>query len=437
MKKIVVSVGLVALGASTLQAAEASTLNTMQKTKAWSIQATVRGFYDDNISAAPAPNETESAGFSVIPSVDYGFAGEQTSFNVGYAFTARYFDKQAPGRNDKSDYTHKFDADLSHVFSPTLDLLFSESFVIGQEPDLIRDTASLQPIDGDNMRNTFAVELNLAATQLLGFSFGYNNSFYDYDDDLIGAVGPTITAASNSGLYDRLEHEFRLDSRWRLQPKTTAVVGYTFARTSYTADQPIAGTIGIAPGLPGGIVMSDFRDADRHRFYVGADQVFDPTLSGSVRVGAEYSDFYNDPRGESQWSPYVMASLRYLYQTRTSFDAGVQYRRTAASGAGNSGAIFVRDMGTATVYGAVKHELVDNLFLTGNAALMHSTFYAPGDPLLDDESFLLYQLGLDLSYQFNPNLSAHVGYNYDQLESDPLLRDYKRNRVYLGVTAGF
>ena len=52
MKRIVASVGLVALGASGLRADSDSDL-TQNPNKPWSVSATLRGFYDDNINAAP------------------------------------------------------------------------------------------------------------------------------------------------------------------------------------------------------------------------------------------------------------------------------------------------------------------------------------------------------------------------------------------------
>ena len=48
MKKIVASVGLVALGASALQTASAQALVGPDASKPWSVSATIRGFYDDN-----------------------------------------------------------------------------------------------------------------------------------------------------------------------------------------------------------------------------------------------------------------------------------------------------------------------------------------------------------------------------------------------------
>ena len=36
----------------------------------------------------------------------------------------------------------------------------------------------------------------------------------------------------------------------------------------------------------------------------------------------------------------------------------------------------------------------------------------------DDETEQFYLVGLNLEYRFNRHFSAHVGYNYDRLESD-------------------
>lgn len=451
MKKIAASVGLLALGASALHAAESSTLNSMQNTKAWSVQATLRGFYDDNISSAPA-NEIDSAGITVSPSVNFGVAGEQSSLNVGYVFTANYYDKaRSVLSNDKSDYTHAFNADFAHAFSPQLDISASESFVIGQEPDLLRDPAATQRIDGDNIRNFASIGVNIDVSRLLAFSLGYNNSYYDYaDNTLINGTGLVVppgngiaigqVSPSNSGLYDRMEHGLRIDSRWKLQPQTTGILGYTYGRTVYSSNQQIGGDNTTAPGSVNAPVYSDYRDNSSHTFYGGLDQVFSSVLSGSIKVGAQFTDYFNDPAGESQWSPYVQGSLRYMYQTTSSIDLGVSHTRSAGNDAGGGGTTFVRDMATTTVYGSIKQALAPKLFVTGSATMQYSTYNAPGSvgaTGVDNKSYTFYQLGVDLSYEFNPNLSTHLGYNYDYLQSDLQGRDYKRNHVYLGLTAGF
>ena len=69
MKKIVASVGLFAVGASGVQAASLTAL-TVEGAKPWSISATLRGFYDDNVNTAPnSVSRTESFGFEASPSI--------------------------------------------------------------------------------------------------------------------------------------------------------------------------------------------------------------------------------------------------------------------------------------------------------------------------------------------------------------------------------
>ena len=436
MNKIVTSVGLLALGASALHAAESSTLNNMQDSKAWSVQATLRGFYDDNVTTVPSGSEIESAGFEVAPSIRFGMPGEQTSFNVGYGFRAMFYDKNLGGRSGKSDYTHTFDADFAHAFSPRLDVSLNESFVIGQEPDVIGDRAGKQRIDGDNIRNFAGIDFNIAVTDLLGFGIGYNNSFYDYDDEGAVFAGTAVAAASNSGLLDRMEHSVRIDSNWKLSPTTVGVIGYTYSQVGYTGDEAIAGNTVIPAGTLGGVVMSDFRDSQGHTIYLGAQHVFSPALSGYANVGGQYYTYINDPADEAQWSPYVRGGLTYALQATTSFDIGIDYSRTAANEAGSAGTQFVRDTETATVYATLKHEIISKLIGSVNGAYSDAK-YNGGGATIDGAHQLYYRLGLDLSYEFARNISGHIGYNYDKIDSQLQGRDYDRNRVYAGVTAGF
>lgn len=65
MKRIVASVSLVAVGATALQADLLPGLTT-ESGKPWTVSATLRGFYDDNINTIPAmrlcpPATTEAA----------------------------------------------------------------------------------------------------------------------------------------------------------------------------------------------------------------------------------------------------------------------------------------------------------------------------------------------------------------------------------------
>jgi hypothetical protein len=421
MNKLVASIGIVALGTSVIQAVESSALNSMQDTKPWSISAALRGFYDDNINAAPA--EVDSLGFQVEPSFDFGMVGEQTSVNLGYTFSASYYEDRPVNETDNWTYTHVFDVALSHTFNPRLDMFVRDSFALGQEPDMLRASggagATVTRVSGDNIRNNAAIDFNAEMTQLLGFSFGYNNNLYEYDD----GSDPN----SNSSLLDRMEHVFQLDSNWKLRPQTTGILGYTYAQTLYTADQEIIGA--------GSGVYSEDRNSLSHIFYAGAQHNFTPTLSGLLKVGAQYVDYYNDPNdADSTISPYVQGTLRYAFQTTTTFDLGFTYSHSPADTAGISATDVTLDMETAVLYGSVSHEIVRHLVGTLTATGQYGTYQ---EGTFDGDNQIFYQLGARLAYQFTPNLSTHVSYNFDKLDSDLPNRSYDRNRIFLGVTASY
>jgi hypothetical protein len=430
MNKFAVSLGLVALGTTALHAVEATALNSMQRSKPWSVAASLRGFYDDNINASP--NKQSSFGYEITPSVDFGLAGDQTSFNLGYQFSARYYEETPAGQTSKWDLTHTFDGVFAHTFSPRVDMLISDSLVIGQEPDMLRagnlPYSTTQLVPGDNIVNYGAINFNLEATQLLGFNVGYNNAYYNYSDDEPTFDGfGNLTSASTAGLLNRIENRANIDSQWKLRPGTMGILGYMYGQNLYTGDQLIGN---------GGVTSSD-KDSRSHTFYAGVQHAFSPTLSGTIKAGAQYYDYYGDPVGGNQWSPYVVANMRYQYQSTTTMDAGFSYSRSAADQAGvGTVTEFIKDTEVALFYASLSHEIVAHLVGTAKGTVQYAT-YNGGGPGYDGESYLFFQLGFDLAYQFTPNFSAHAGYNYDNNDSDLGGQSYNRNRVYLGVTAGY
>jgi predicted porin len=67
------------------------------------------------------------------------------------------------------------------------------------------------------------------------------------------------------------------------------------------------------------------------------------------------------------------------------------------------------------------------------AQFQNTTYYGG---TIDGMSDRFYLVGLNLRYQFNPNLSAEVGYNYDNLSGE-VSPHYDRNRVYVGITGSY
>lgn len=401
--------------------------------KPWSIGVSLRGFYDDNVNGTKR-NKVDSFGFEVSPTTSIGFSRDQTSADMSYTYSGKYYDKRPGGSSDHWDHMHTFTAGLDHRFNPRNSIAVQDSFVIGQEPDVLRvlhmPTATFQRIDGDNIRNYGAIVFNTEVTELLGFELGYANTYFNYEDDGDSFDGFGNVFPSHSGLLDRMEHEAHVDSRWHFRPETVGILGYQFVQTDYFGDELIAGNPFIGP-----VTESDDRDSRTHTVYVGAEHTFNPALMGSIKLGGTYADYYGDPDSDDGWSPYVMASLRYAYAEECSAMLGVQHQRNAADLAGVGGDI-THDFESTTAYGSIIHRLLPSLFGTLIGTYQHSTYNGGGSGI-DDESVDFFQLGLDLSYRFNPHLSAHAGYNYDIMNSDIPGRDFSRNRFYVGLTAQY
>jgi hypothetical protein len=433
MKKIVASVGLVALGASGLQAVDQSAALNSESPRPWSISASLRGFYDDNINSTPV--RVESWGFEVSPSAIASWHLEQSTITLAYVYSYKYYEKRLNG-TDHTAQSHIFNGTFDHSFSERTKLTINDSFAIGQEPDLLRAGnafATYSRMPGDNVRNFGSITVEHQLTPVVGLEAGYANAFYKYADSTVTTdAGTDYFVASSAGQLNRLEHTAHLDSRWTILPETIGVFGYQFREVDFTAEQPIAG------GASGPTAYSGDRNSRIHYLYVGADHTFVPTLTGSIRVGGSYSDYYNDPSASSTVSPYAQASLRWAFQPESFAELGVSHDRNATDlvgylGAGN----LTLDSETTLIYATVNHRFTQiSPKLRGTLTAQYSDAVYSGGKWNDfADRFLL--VGITFDYKFTENFAAQLGYDFDKLDSDITGRSFDRNRVFLGITASY
>jgi hypothetical protein len=448
MKKIVASVGLVALGAVGLKAATVPGF-TPDAPKPWTLSLALRGFYDDNVNSAPSGSgKVDSFGFEVDPSVGFNWSSqEQTTLSLNYMYGFKWYDKQPPGNADHYDQNHTFSLLFSHNFSERYKISVGDSFVIGQEPDFLRAGNlynTYQRIPGNNVRNYGQITFDAQMSRTFGLQLGYGNAFYDYKDagaivltDINGmpiGVGQPISGGgfslgpSRSGTLDRIEHTIHLDGRWQMAPDTVGVLGYQYGQTDYTGNEPIG------VDALGNVYFSRVRNSRSHYGYLGFDHTFRPDLTGSLRAGARYIDFYNDATSNSDVSPYVMATVRYNYLPQSYVEAGFSYDRVATDEftVASNGSI-TTDTDAAGFWVTLNHAITPKL-IGSIIGQIQDSMYNGGT--LNNKTELYYLLGLNLEYRFNPHFSTSVGYNFDKLDSD-IGRSFDRNRVYLGLTASY
>ncbi|OQB90369.1 MAG: hypothetical protein BWX84_01946 [Verrucomicrobia bacterium ADurb.Bin118] len=433
MKKIVTSVGLVALGVSGAYAAYAPGLSPMDSSKAWSVSATLRGFYDDNYANLPS-HKRDSFGFEVSPSIRFNLPLEQSYLGLRYIYSGRYYeDRDNLKGSDAWDHSHQVDLIFNHAFDNRYSFSLLDSFVVAQEPELFAPTVGggAYPfrVDGDNLRNRLNVAFTAELTRNLSTVISYDNVWYDYEER-----GGDAAFASLSGLLDRVEHGISADLRWQALPETVGILGYRFGIVDYTSSEVVG-------NLWGEDLKAKIRDNYSHSIYAGVEHNFLRNLTGSLRAGATFLDFRNDRYNDDTWIPYVDANLAYSYAAGSRVQIGFMhtFNQTDLVAPNTVKGTITSAQKSSTVYGRLSHRFTPKLLGSVQGSYRHSTFEGGR---YDDNTEEYFLAGVNLTYLINRHLSAEVGYNFDKLDSDASrdwrrLGDYDRNRVYIGVTATY
>ncbi|MGO8838423.1 MAG: outer membrane beta-barrel protein [Limisphaerales bacterium] len=419
MKKLFVSMGLIAAGTAGLQGAYAPDMNPVAGAKIWSVSGTLRGFYDDNYLTAA--QKQGSAGFELSPQLDLNMALQQTELGLRYTYGMYYYQERENLGQDPIDQTHQFDLWVDHAFSERWQGKVLDSFVVGQEPELIGGGQDKR-VDGNNIRNTATLSLNTEWTRLWSTQLGYQNTIYDYENANGTAANPSL-----AGTLNRIEQSVSLDLQMAVARETMAFIGGMFGWVDYTAGEPIAQ---YGPTT----FYSDSRNNRSYFGYVGASHSMLANLSFNGRVGFQYTDSYNES-GSTSLNPYANISLIYTYLPGCYAQLGfTQTENASQTVAVNNQGQLTQYQDTSSLYASINHKLTPRLLgsIVGNWS--HQVY---NQGAYNNQADDFYNLGVNLSYSFNPHFSAEVGYNFDDLQSQVPGNGYNRNRVYFGVSATY
>ena len=328
MKKFFTSVGLIAAGTVGLQAAYAPGLDSMSASKIWSVAGTLRGFYDSNYQTTSS-NVRDSIGFEVSPEVDLNVALQQTELGLRYTYGMYYYqDRENLGQNP-IDQTHEVDLWVDHAFTERWQAKVLDTFVVGQEPELIDPNTSVPTrTDGNNLRNTGTIDLNTTWTRLFSTKLAYQNTIFDYQNSGTTPANFATDGPSLAGQFNRIDQLVSLDLQWAVAPETVAFIGGAFDWLNYTGNEPIAQT-GVNTFL-----YSDTRNSRSYFGYVGAQHNFLSNLSFTGKGGVQYTDSYNQPGGATSLNPYADLSLIYTYLPGSYAQAGFTQTENASDQVG-------------------------------------------------------------------------------------------------------
>jgi hypothetical protein len=273
MKKLFVSAGCVAIGATAIKSAMADDVTSP---KYWSVGATLRAFYDDNYNITP--DKKGSFGMELVPTVAFHEPLQQTDFGIRYTYGLYYYQDRDQAGVNPFDQTHQVDLWLDHAFNERWHSRVTDTFAVGQEPELLNpDPAAPQAVpyrvNGDNMSNHGNIALNTDWTRLFSTSLTYDNGWYDYENSGAKIEGGSIfqpdgtPGASLAGLLNRVEENIALDLKWHVLPETTALIGYSFGWVNYTENEPVAVVPFVTPSF-NGVYHSNDRDSYSHYIYL-------------------------------------------------------------------------------------------------------------------------------------------------------------------------
>lgn len=429
MKKLFFSVGLVAAGTAGLQAAYAPDQNSTDASRMWSVAGTLRGFYDNNYTTGNSMSG--SGGFEVSPQVSINVPLQQTEFGMRFVYGLYYYQARANQNQNPIDQTFQNDLWLDHAFSERWQARVDDSFIYAQNPQLNTGGAVSNPYRTSQsyVANNGGVKLNTDWTREFSTSLYYQSTFYQYQDSGGNAFNPSL-----AGELNRLGNTVGIDFQWHQSPTTMFFVGGNFSQVNYTKGEAIgAATVNGKPFT----YYSDSRNSQSEAVYVGASHTFTPNLVFSSRLGAQRSDYYNDPIQNATWNPYGHTSLTYTYQPGCFAEIGVTESMNATDdvsvNSGGNGSITVSQQSTV-VYGSINHKITPKLTGSLIGQIQFSSFNGGAN---DGDVDKLYSAGLNFSYAFNRHFSAEIGDNFSQLSSQVQGRGYNQNEVYAGVTATY
>ncbi len=419
MKNILTTAGLAAVAVAGFQTKCAAQAVTVDDSKWWQVSASLRGFYDDNYTVAPERYARESFGFEVRPGFDLANQGEQHLIKLSTIYSARWFEDR-----DEDPWDHGVIADLTGEYRVTENQVvrLTDNFSYSSEPTVLDrgSVVTLLRANGTNVRNLGDLKYVGQLTPLVGLDVGYQNTFYDFEQD-----GP----GSYSALLDRVEHLIRGETRWTLAPTLAGVIGYWYESVDFNSGE----TLGVTSKI-----TSDARNSTSHYIVAGGDYTLSPHCFISVRGGAQNVSYDNIPGEPSEWNGFGDVSSTFEYAEASYFRLGAKYGRNRTDVVGMYNPVSYQqltlDQETATFYGVVNHKLTESLTARLSGQLQYGTFNGGG---YNDQAEALYLVGISLAYEVNKNLSLETGYNYDRVDSDDGDRSYTRNRVFLGVRGQF
>lgn len=379
----------------------------------FTVSVTVREEYDDNINTART-NKVSAFKTYITPSLLFEYPSDNTVFSMRATFNATYFSN---GRTEPWEYGGQLLTSLSHSFTDRFSIDFRNQFRVAQEPDALDGNLTVLREDGTYINNNTSLQFNAQWTPIFSTVTAWNLQWWDYEAQSLGEV--------NNRLDNRINHDFQ----WLVSPTVTFVVGGFYRNTTYL-DQSNAPTV-IGSNGQALIFPATDRDYQAIGGYVGADWQASPTIVTGLRVGAE---LFDPADATESVQPYATAYFDWQLGARSSLDANFSHQVSDTSIANQ-----VAQLSTTFIVG-FNYQWTPR-FSTRAQLVFRNSDYSNATAVsglgVGDFSEQTIAIGLSGSYEVNTWLSIIAGYSFTDLISEISVREYVRNRVWIGLTGTF
>lgn len=360
--------------------------DTANSTKFYTITASLREEYDDNIYTSRY-NKKGSFVTEFSPSILVNFNSDNSTFSARYTFGLDYYVSRS---GEPIDQTHELLLRYTHQFSDRFSLDVRDQFGYYTNPDLLNGVGT-QFRNGGYFINTATADFEAQWTPIFGTSTNYSNVAILYQESDIG----------NLQNYD--ENTLTHDFRFAIYPKFTLTVGGIYDNIDYfNYDRGYANYTGDA----------------------GLDWQALPNLSAGFRVGGTITV----PDGGSEYtSPYASATVEWRLGKRSDLNFSYLHNVVPSD--------VVQSYGQQADRFTLRFNYDITSHLTAHVAGTYTHSEYTSDLLQSGTSFTEEDLGVDtgLAYHLTDNFSFEAGYLLSDISSQEDYRDYTRNQVYLGV----
>ena len=361
--------------------------DTANTTKFYTITASLREAYDDNIYTTK-DNPTASSVTSISPSFLVNFPLENSDFSARYTFGLYYYENRT---GNPVDQTHELNLLYTHQFSGRYSLTAQDQFGYYAQPDLLNATGS-PFVNGSYFANTATANFEAQWTPLFGTSTSYSNILVLYQESQIGTV------------QNNDENTFSHDFRFAVFPKINLTAGAIYDNVTY---------------------FQDSRGYSSYTLDGGVDWQALPNVSVTVRVGGEYTE---SSLASDSITPYASASLQWVLGKRSFLNFDYTHSVVPSDVANAIGQEADR------FSGRFSYDLTSRITLHLAGIETHSEYDSDvlqnGVPSFDEDDF---ETDLGAEYSVNGNFSFEAGYLLSDISSQENYRDYTRNQVYVGV----